>query len=272
MLLRKLFRERKWMKALLKATVLGVLGCSLVIIVVFALFVIRTTNSIVPKQATEKYLASLEDHYTIVLGEDKFKIPVEYLLDDRARKDGEQIDPLRERVVGPIIFFQPPDMKPVENARMYRRYPYGLEGSVRFSIDFLADKSANSSVERLLEIMEKRKAETGLARINIPDFTALEDGVHAIGQNQLQYVREDYEDLFLYVVNHVPVGYLTCTNAKFGPVPGCWAYLQHGESETISFTFNFRLPYFEWFADEGFEKSIDLVESWHRATLEEEEE
>ncbi len=184
-----------------------------------------------------------KDSYVISLGNHTFRIPTEYLLDARNRKDGH------ERYV--VIMGKIPDLRPYENASSYTRPPSRENDGITFSLNYgdgkilrpdslLIDWSMEGKNYTLPQKWEKE----GLVHL----------GTYMIG-GRLK------ENIYAYIRNGEPIAQLSCATYPDTPNPGCSVY-QAYDDRMMSIHLYFDIEQLDWYAKEGMEKIEQKVSSW----------
>jgi hypothetical protein len=180
-------------------------------------------------------MSELQDFYIKEIGEETFKIPVEYILDTRNRADGSD-----DYVT---IMANYPDLSPIENARTYNRLPYDKEGTFWFSLE-LGGKG--TAAYYLNSYAEKNG-------VDIPGVYS-SNGLIQLKVNQSKS-RRDNEKVYAIAKD----GKLVCA-IECSPY-ACQTNVNY--RDTVSIKPFFKIDKFNWFTqDGGMEAIAELVESW----------
>lgn len=185
----------------------------------------------------------VKDFYTISLGEDTFRIPADYLPDERNRKDGAQ-----ESV---IIMGTIPDFEPLENGASYKRFPHITGNTFRFILSDTHGKKAHPN--SLLYSWAKQ------GHYTLPETWEQEELVH-LGIHMLVGKRK--QNVYAYIKDGQPIAQLLCGTHEGGwENPSCRVYQDYRDYVRIS-PISFNIENLDWYAEEGLDKILRKVESW----------
>lgn len=180
-------------------------------------------------------MSELQDFYIKEIGEETFKIPVEYILDTRNRADGSD-----DYVT---IMANYPDLSPIENARTYNRLPYDKENTIRFSLSL-------GGIEGVQHYLNSFAEKNG---VDIPGVYS-SNGLIQLKVNQNKSRRDDKK---VYVI--AKDGKLVC--AMECAQHACETHVDY--KDTVSIEPFFKIDKFDWFRQEGGMEAItQLVEGW----------
>ncbi len=232
------------MKKIISRGTTIIILCVLGSVALAFLFALR--NAPAPQYIGEDAANDLKDFYMIEMGDDTFRIPVEYLLDHRLRKDGPQ-----EYVP---MMAKRDNLEPIENAKQYNREPARKQDAVEFNLNPI---SSGDNITRSL-YSDAKIHET----LEVPDFSGETDGLKSLGTYML--AGDTPINTYIYLKREKIIAVIRCGTDKTYENPSC--RVAQSYREFVGLDINFDIENLDWFATEGMEHILATVENWRVKT------
>jgi len=232
------------MKKIISRGTTIIILCVLGSVALAFLFALR--NAPAPQYIGEDAANDLKDFYMIEMGDDTFRIPVEYLLDHRLRKDGPQ-----EYVP---MMAKRDNLEPIENAKQYNREPARKQDAVEFNLN-LSPNGYDLTVP-LISYADWP------GNVTVPEFSKEQDGLKHLGISLM--IADRPVNIYVVIKQHKAIAILKCGTYDSHENPGCTGALSY--LTQVKIDINFDIENLDWFATEGMEHILATVENWRVKT------